>query len=499
MKPRRFLQVLTTNSAWLYAGELLPRLAGLVLVPIWSARVDPAEYARWVLALTSAELVLELGGLGLASFLVKVWFRYRDERAARYAGMGMRLVLQSTAVLAGLMAAASPWLSVHLIGAGVRGDVFAWLGAYVVLAQLNNLAILQEGTAVRYGAYVRLGTMRWVLNISFLLYFLLRQRAGWYSWVWAWVAAEACMCPAALWYLRRVQWGWASRHLRRFALRFSLPMLFTNGLGWGQQRVGRYVLSGAGMGAGVGWYGVAQQMSRNYGALIRPAKLVVQQLLGHELEQDKHSPYFLEGFHAVAAVGLGIGFVAALFLGDLMKLIVAPSYWGAAVALPALIFAAYLQELYSLYNSLMFRYFKVWFQSVGTVVAFLTVTAASLLLLRWQGFLGVALAQVLGAAAMVGCAHAYAMRVAPRAFRFGEKMWWTLAAFLTASAAAVWSWPLSVKIAAAALGLGGLVWSYWRRRLVLFPAALAAASREWLSRTSSAEPLVSATAGGSEA
>jgi O-antigen/teichoic acid export membrane protein len=256
-----------------------------------------------------------------------------------------------------------------------------------------------------------------------------------------------------------------------FALRFSLPSLVTNFLGWGQSRVGRYVVSFSGAAAGVGLYGIAQSFAQNYGGIVRPAKIVALRILGHALEDDADSPYFLEFFHGFACLALSVAFLVALFLGDVMNLFVAPADRVAKVALPPLIFAAYLLEVYTLYHSLMFRFFKVWFQFWGLLTGFPAVLAATVLLVPRMGFLGAAVAELIGAVAMLAFAHRYASSVSRRPFRFSEKLVFTTAALALAALAEGLALSLISKLVLAVAALTPYLLFHWWRRRELFPVA----------------------------
>jgi O-antigen/teichoic acid export membrane protein len=467
------MQLMKRNTAWLYAGEILPRIVSLFIVPIWSSRVVPEEFARWVLALTSTEIFIELGGLGLATFLTKVLYRYHDERAQRYFGMGARVLLITTGLGASIMAVSSPWLSRLIIGSDVRTDLFMYLAIYVVAAQFTNLAVLYLGSRVQYdyGPFFLMGMLRWLFSTGLLLLFLLVWRQGFYSWVWASVGTEVLLIPISAYHLRHVQWRWRNRHMLRFALRFSLPTVATNLLSWGQNRVGRYVVSFSGPAAGVGLYGIAQNFSQHYGAVVRPAKIVALRILGHALEEDPHSPYYLEFFHGFACLALSIAFLLAMFLGDIMKLFVAQAYWGAAISVPPLVFMFYMSEMYSLYHSLMFRYFKAWFTFWGMLVAFVSVTTATVLLVPSLGFFGAALAQLIGNTAMVVFAHWYATSVSRRAFRFGEKTVFTAVALILSLLCERMAFSTISKIAMAFTVLTPYLLLHWHHRRNLFPVA----------------------------
>lgn len=463
-----WLNRLRSNAGWFYAAEAFPRLVAILIIPIWSARVAPEEYARWVLALTTAEILRELSGLGLSEYLTKVVYRYHDERVREYFGMGAGVMLGSTLVTAISLAAASPWLSRLLIGADAPAGLFAWLALYIVVTQVTSLALLWAGSRVQYRIHFTLLALRTLLTGAFLLFFLLVLHSGFYSWVWGTLCAESLVAIASVWFLREIRWRWRP-HLMRFGFRFSLPFLATNLFLLGQDRVGRYVLGASGLTAGVGLYGMAQSFALNYGAAVRPVKVVALQMLGHELEQHADTPYYLEFFHGFVGLALAAAFLVALFLGDVMRLFTAAAYHPASLAVPLLVFAAYHQEVFSLYHSLMFRHFRVWFQFFAAATSFVTIAAVALAIAPRFGFAGAALAQLGGTVAMVAFAHIYAGRVVLREFRFGEKTAFMAVALGVSVVAEVRGWPVLVKVVMVIVLLPAYLLYYWRRRDTLFP------------------------------
>lgn len=471
MNPRQLLRRFGVNAAWLYGAETLPRFVSLLVVAVWSKRVAPESYGIWLIAQASMELVLQASQLGFGVYLTKVLYRYHDQRAEEYFGFGGMTVMKTTVVAVAAMAAASHVLTRYLLGAEVRPDLFAWLAVYGVCAQFNNLAVQYLGSRVDYRSYFSLLMGRWAGNTGLLLVALLVFDQGFYSFVWAALGSEALLVPLAAYHMRAVRWRWRGRHLERFAWRFSLPQLTTDLLSWGEARVGRYVLAFAGLGTSVGLLGVAQNFSQVYGAAVRPAKIVAQRLVGHALEADAESPLYLEFFHLYSCVSLLCAFGLSLFLGDMVRMFTAKSYGGAIVALPVLLFTLYFQELYSLYHSLAFRYFKVWFHIWGTAIGFPVVAAATILMIAPFGFVGAALALLVGAIARALYAHWYCARVSHRQFRLVEKLAFATAAFGISQVAVVQELSLAARVAAAGLFTAVYLWVHWRRRHTVFPIA----------------------------
>lgn len=460
---------LKTNSLWLYATELLPRIGTLFIVPLWSARVQPEEFAHWVLALTGVEISLQVGNMGLSTFLVKVLYRYRDERAQIYFGMGASLIMTATVVLASFFVLGSPWLTRVMVGAAVRPDLFVFLGVYLVLTQFNNLAILYIQTRVRYRSNFVMVLSRWIINTGMFLCCLLFFHQGFYSWVWASLGNEVLTLPLSVYLLRGVPWWSWKRRMVLFAFRFSSPTLANQFLSWGQSRIGRYVLGFSGLGTGLGLFGAAQSFSQNFGGVVRPIKLVSSNILGAALEEDENNPHFMEFFHGFSCLAMSAALGGALFFQDVMRWFMAPSYWSAARALPALVFTLYMEEMFTLYHSLMFRYFKVWFDFSRTLLTFPIVVLLTLLFVPLWGFVGAAVALMAGAGTMWTFAHFYSVRVTRRRFLFAEKALCAVFMFTVAEGAVYFeaSLPFRVALAAAVL-VPFWIW-HWRRRDLLFP------------------------------
>src|SRR5690349_20887109 len=110
MAEKSRLKLLGINSFWLYFAEFIPRLGGLLIVPIWSRLIEPAQYAHWVLCLTTVEFFAVISNLGLVSFIVKVLYRYHDERADDYFGMALEIMMVATTLVAVLAACGTRWI-----------------------------------------------------------------------------------------------------------------------------------------------------------------------------------------------------------------------------------------------------------------------------------------------------------------------------------------------------------------------------------------------------
>jgi O-antigen/teichoic acid export membrane protein len=449
-------------------AEMLPRLGTLFIVPIWSSRIVPAEYGKWIVIATTLEVLLGIGSFGISEFHTKVLFRYHDNRADKYFGLGGMVVMANTAILAILWVIASHWLR-SITGWNLSSRLFSCLAAYLLLAQFNAMAIHYLQCTINYFRYTLQTLARWFINSSIFLTSLLVYKQGFFSWVWAAFGTESLIFMLSLYQLRHVEWTFWHKRMFKFALRMGYPMMATFFFGWAQNRAVRYALLMASFQSSLGLYGAAENFASNYGSVIRPGKIVAQRILGHTLEQDAESPDFMEFFHFFSTFAFVAAFVASLFLGGVLKLFTSSTYHTATHALPYLIFGLYLSEICTLYQSLMFRYFKVWFNfSVLAISLPVLVLSIVLLVPKW-GLIGAAAAQFCGFTGMFVLSHVYASRVTQRDYRFGEKMAFTFMGLAIAVAIDRMGLSLVVRAIAAVFCLGAYIMFYWKRRDAICP------------------------------
>ena len=458
------------NSAWAYAADWAGAAIGLLVIPIWSRRVGPDEYARWLLVASAIEIIGVTGMLGLATFGTKILYRYDDPTAPRHFGVIVATVTAMTAALAGGLVLLAPMLATQLMMPAIA--LYA-AGAIVLCKQVNDLAILFVGNRLNYRGYFVLTAVRVVLNAAFLLYFLLVRAQGFHSWIWAALLTEACVLLPAAYCLRVIRVERKSVRLLKFGIRFSVPGFLMDVLGWGQSRLDRYLFASFGLLAPLGQFAIGQSVAATYGTVTRPAKVLAQRMVGRELERDRETPRYLEFFHAYGSLGLILAFATSLFLGDVLSLLVAREYRQVRVIVPLLIFGMYCREIFSIYHSLMFRYLKAWFPLWGAAIGAVIVIGANILLIRPLGFVGAALAQVAGGLGIALFAHAYARRVSPRADGFGEKMLTAAAVCAIALLTEHFEVPVLDKLLLATVGIAGYSAVLWKRRRVYFPFTMA--------------------------
>jgi len=143
------------------------KLLGLLLVPIYTRALAPAEYGAMALLAVVASMLLLLGSTGITTALLKFYYRYpepaRDRVLATNATLAV-LIFTLPCTL-GLAAAAGP-LSRLLVGPGARPE---WL-LLVAAANLLEALLLVPTTLLRAreraGAYAALSGGRLVLNLG---------------------------------------------------------------------------------------------------------------------------------------------------------------------------------------------------------------------------------------------------------------------------------------------------------------------------------------------
>jgi O-antigen/teichoic acid export membrane protein len=171
-------QLFRKNAFWSYLGEIIPRIGGLVVVPIWSSRIQPAEFAKWILALGGVEMLLTLTGQVFGTFFMKTLYRFHDEKGEKYFGMGAMATMISTAFIAVIVFFSAEKLSDIWIGEPGYGVLLKIMAGYLIFSQFSRLVRLYLQYKVRFVQLFWVNLVLWASNIGIMLFFYWYLRKG---------------------------------------------------------------------------------------------------------------------------------------------------------------------------------------------------------------------------------------------------------------------------------------------------------------------------------
>jgi PST family polysaccharide transporter len=310
---------------WSTLDVAVNRTGGFLLGLIVARLLDPHDFGIYAVALVVHAIVINVSDLGVGTALVR-----DDEETARAAGPTVATIALATSVVLGVLMALSASSLARLLGAPTATSTIEVMAITLPLAGVAAVptALLRRG--------FRMDTMFVAdtanTSVSALVVILLAV-AGWgpLSLAWSFVAGQLVTTVILLFKSPARFWpGWDRREARRL-LRFGVPLVGANVLGYSIQNVD-YIIVGRVMGAvSLGFYMLAFNISgwpqNVFSSVVRNVSLPAFSRL-REQGADM-AGYFTAALRNVARVTLPV----CLFLAALAHPLVVTVYgskWGTA-------------------------------------------------------------------------------------------------------------------------------------------------------------------------
>lgn len=381
-------------------GTVLARMMSLLMLPIYTRNLTPADYG----VLQLLEMTVDIGTIlivaGMTAGLQKFYFesgspQERKELVASAFALEMALGLATTLLL--LVAAPVIW-TYFLKGAG---EV-----SFIQIAAVNFSLSLLSAVPLQWlqierrsGAYIGIILSKLVLQIALNLYFVVALQWGVLGILaTSFITNGLLGAGLAIWMLGRtglrLRWP-AIRALRSFGLPYQATFFGSFVMTFGD----RYFLQASHGAASVGLYSLAYSFGFLLSQLTSGPFLAAwnpQRFEDAGLEPAQRDPRYRRAFHFFNVGLLGAATAIALGIGPGLRIIAAPEFQSAAAFVPIVLLAYVLQSWtevvkfgIDLSGQTKYVSYAAWISMI------LTLGLYGLLIPRWGGF-GAAWATVAG-------------------------------------------------------------------------------------------------------
>ncbi len=454
------IRELWRDGAVYAAGTIVSRGLALLLMPLVTRLLAPADYGVFDLVVTAGVLVNLVVPLETPQALARFW-NEREAGAAqkRLAGTAWTFAVLGYGGFVALAWAAAPWLAPRVFGAA---HVEAWQAGAVFIGANGVMLLLQsqfrwERRALAY-AVVSIAYGAGVLLLLALLAW--RGTADAADVLWAHAAASLFVAAGARLRLRgSLAWGLDAGELRAM-LRYALPLVPAGVAVFAATYLHRWVLGALGTLDDVGLFGVAARLGGAVTLVLIGVQTAITPLV-YAHHRDAATPATLarlaEGFWCLALLACG---AMALFARELLGLLAGPQYAAAAPLIAWLAVAALLGQMYIFAPGIPIAQRTGW-QLAITVAAAAAAVLLGLLLVPLAGARGAAMASVASAALFLSAWIAAGQRLYPLPLRWRPLAACTIAALPLGAAGPVLdtalAWPLAWALKLALLaGLAAL-------------------------------------------
>jgi O-antigen/teichoic acid export membrane protein len=464
---RQAVRRLSQHTFAYAAAEQLSRLAGFLLIPLYTGYLTEADYGtRELLAITVAVLV-QLAGINVTTAMHRTYFENDDAQRRRKVVSTTYLTVAGISGLLALGLMAGTRYIVPLFPSDYVGLDRLWmlvLGIFFfqMVREVQNKFLQAEQRSLLYGG---LSITKLVVEISLQIYFLVFLGWGIEGLFGAVLLSEATFCLVlAFITLPRVGLGFSPAIFVTLAT-FTLPLIPNGVFQFCLHSADRYMLGWMTDTESVGIYGLAYKLGYvpNY-LIVGPFLLIWYPFLfslGDERKQalicGKLIPYFM-------LIMTGIVFALSTFSREIVELMARrPGYHAAWTAIPVVCLGYWFWSLFHLVQTGFYvkKITKPLPWITGAVV--LVNIYANLALIPLFGFMGAAASTVITFGVLVVITRLKAQEVFPIFVSWRKVALPGLAAALL-FAGSLWAadlpepWPLSIKVASCVVWFGW-VWA----------------------------------------
>lgn len=324
-------------------GSLGERLAALLLLPLYTQVLPPAQFGVLGLILLTGQLAGTVCALGLRAGLFRSYYDYHEQRARR-AVVGTVLWLTSAGSLVLLLGG--------LPGAGVLARWlcdspayrihFVLLILFTVIDLFNQVAFALLRARQQARSYVLLHAGSLLLRVGLILYFVLLRELSVLGVLLGQLVGGALTAPALALCVRGQLSSAFLPGEARVLLRYGAPLALVGVFGFVSTYADRYVLKYYAGLEDVGLYTLAYQLGMVMVlGLITPLKLVWGPVFLSVKDEADFRLFCARTLTYVWFLGGWLFLAVSLLSRELLRVMAAPEYWAAYRPVP-LIALAYL-------------------------------------------------------------------------------------------------------------------------------------------------------------
>lgn len=397
------------------AGIVVGRLAGFLMLPIYTRFLTLSDYGILELLTTTVDFVGTIAAMGVAGAVFKFYVDEETEAGKHTVVSTAAIGLVTTTLVAcSLGEAFSPFLSTTVLGQDGHALYFQLFFATHVFQTAENIPLLYLRARGRAVAFVAISVLRLLLALALNIYFVVVLRLGVVGVLYSSLIVSAVAATGlSAWLIRETGLRFDFGRFRRM-LRFGAPMVLWSLGSFVVVFSDRYFLKHfAGTGT-VGIYSLAYRFALLITALgFRPFSLVWGP---QRFEIAKRHNGVATIRRVFGYVNLLLGFVAlmiALFADEVIRVMAAPSFHPAAALVPTLLGAQILLHLVAFPNLSMLVTERTRVLAGLAAAAAVVVLVFNLVLIPRFGAWGAALATLGGYAVRFGLVYIVAQRIRP--------------------------------------------------------------------------------------
>ena len=339
-------------------GQVLPKIIGFLLIPLYTTYLSPADFGVFDLAITFSSFLLVVMRLSVPGAITRFYYDYKGEQEKNYITSIYWFVI-ILSLFTGLLVLMIGYFFVDVLIPGLPYYPFVLL--IVCSAFLNSgsdvqrrLLQVRQQSAYSAGLNIFTALVTIVLSITFVVFFKWNA----VGLVLATALASLVLFLQAQYYLRKDLFAKINIPMIRESLRFSLVLFPYHLYGQVSTLITKSILSAYGSLAAVGMLAIATKFTQPFTIIISAfGAAFTPQYLSIRTRNHK------EDFHKLSVLikriwfGSALLFVAFFLFVDLVIVVMTPQTYHSSIGLTKLLSLGFLPQMFYVIfsNELFYR------------------------------------------------------------------------------------------------------------------------------------------------
>ncbi len=361
-------------------GQVLPKIIGFLLIPLYTAYLSPSDFGVFDLAMTFSAFLLVVMRLSVPGAITRFYYDYRGEQEKNYITSIYWFVIVLS-LFTGLLVLMFGYFFVDVLIPGLPYYPFVLL--IVCSAFLNSgsdvqrrLLQVRQQSAYSAGLNIFTALVTIVLSITFVMFFKWNA----IGLVLATVLASLVLFLQAQYYLRKDIFAKINLPMIRESLRFSLVLFPYHLYGQVSTLVTKSILSAFGSLAAVGVLAIATKFTQPFSIIINAfGAAFTPQYLATRTNNQEADFYKLSVLIKRVWFGSALMFVFFFLFVDVIIILMTPPTYHQAITITKLLSLGFLPQMfYIIFSNELF------FRKENKILLFINMIGISLsLILSW--------------------------------------------------------------------------------------------------------------------
>ena len=318
------------------AGSVIGRLAGIVLIPLYTSVLASSDYGIMGLVVMTGQIASTLFALGLRSSLLRSFYDY-DEDAKRKVVVStvLYLTIASSIVLLLCGIFFGDDLAGALFDSPEYSLYFILIVSVAIFEMFNQIALAVFRARQEPAKFVLFQTLSVLLRAGIIIYLVAVKNWGLRGVFVGQLSAAAVSATLMLWLIRgSIVLKFSTPEARKM-LRFGLPLVFVGVFGFVSTYIDRVILNHYVSLNKVGLYTLAYQLGMLTNIiLIAPLKRVWGPMFLSVKDHDNFGEFCAKAFSYVLCIAGFIFLLISLLSKELLLVMAKPEYWASYSVIP---------------------------------------------------------------------------------------------------------------------------------------------------------------------